>query len=83
MARQPGTPPLNLSDRQYKLWGNFMAYMLTPPSRAIFIVSVVFALIAVLVQFFHAQIPMAMGHAFVTLLIAYILLLVGNLVHGL
>jgi small-conductance mechanosensitive channel len=58
-------------------------YWLTPPSRAIFIISVLLAIIALLVQYFHAAIPMVSGHAFETLLIAFLLLLAGNLFRGL
>ena len=57
--------------------------MLTPPSRPIFILSVVLAVIALLVQYFQAKIPMASGHAFETLLIGYVLLFVGNVFRGL
>jgi hypothetical protein len=60
-----------------------MAYWLTPPSRAIFIIAVVPAVLALLVQYFHAAIPIVAGHAFETLVIAFVVLLAGNLFRGL
>ena len=44
--------------------------LLTPPSRATFIIAIVLA---------SARIPMASGHAFETLLLAFIVLVAGNL----
>ena len=58
-------------------------YWLSPPSRAVFIISVLLAILALLVQYFHAAIPMIASHAFETLLIAFLLLLAGNLFRGL
>ena len=52
---------------------------LTPPSRAPFIIAMVLAIIALLVQYASAKIPMATGHAFETLLLAFLVLLAGNL----
>jgi hypothetical protein len=52
---------------------------LTPPSRATFIIAMVLAIIALLVQYASAKIPMATGHAFETLLLAFLVLLAGNL----
>jgi len=59
-----------------------MAYWLTPPSRAAFIIAVALAIIALLVQYAHAAIPMASGHAFETMLLAFLVLLAGNLLRG-
>jgi hypothetical protein len=56
--------------------------LLTPPSRARFIIAIV-AVIALLVQYANARIPMASGHAFETLLLGFIVLLAGNLLHDL
>jgi hypothetical protein len=53
--------------------------LLTPPSRATFIIAIVLAIIALLVQYASARIPMASGHAFDTLLLAFIVLVAGNL----
>ena len=53
--------------------------LLTPPSRATFIIAIVLAIIALLVQYASARIPMASGHAFETLLLAFIVLVAGNL----
>jgi hypothetical protein len=60
-----------------------MAYLLTPPSRASFIIAIVLAIIALLVQYANARIPMASGHAFETLLLGFIVLLVANLLNDL
>jgi hypothetical protein len=61
-----------------------MAYFwLTPPSRAIFILSVFLALLALLVKYAHAAIPVVSNYTFETLLVAFLLLLAGNLYRGL
>ena len=52
---------------------------LTPPSQVTFIIATVLAIIALLVQYASAKIPMATGHAFETLLLAFLVLLAGNL----
>jgi len=51
----------------------------TPPSQVTFIIAMVLAIIALLVQYASAKIPMATGHAFETLLLAFLVLLAGNL----
>jgi hypothetical protein len=43
-----------------------MAYWLTPPSRAIFVLSVLLALLAVLVRYAHVAIPIVSAHSFET-----------------
>ena len=58
-----------------------MAYWLTPPSRAIFILSVLLAVLA-LVHYAHVAIPIVSAHSFETLLIGFLLLLAGNLFRG-
>ena len=58
-------------------------YRLTPPSRAIFILSVFLALLAILVRYAHVHIPVVSNYTFETLLIAFLLLLAGNLFRGL
>lgn len=57
-------------------------FWLTPPAKATFIVSVVLAIFALLVQYAHMAIPVVSGHGFETLLIAYLVLLAGNLFRG-
>ena len=60
-----------------------MAYFwLTPPSRAIFILSVCLALLALLVRYADVTIPVVSAYTFETLLIAFLLLLAGNLFRG-
>lgn len=60
-----------------------MAYFwLTPPSRAVFVLSVFLALLALLVRYAHVAIPMVSSYTFETLLVAFLLLLAGNLFRG-
>ncbi len=60
-----------------------MAYFwLTPPSRAVFVLSVFLALLALLVRYAHVAIPVVSTYPFETLLIAFLLLLAGNLFRG-
>ncbi|MEG6510143.1 hypothetical protein V6C03_14325 [Methyloligella sp. 2.7D] len=55
---------------------------LTPPSSAVFIVSLVLAVCVLLVRYAGFGIPIVNSHLFETLLIAYLLLLVGVLFKG-
>lgn len=57
-------------------------YWLTPPSRAIFFLSVLLALLAMLVRYAHIAIPVVSQYTFETLLVAFLLLLAGNLFKG-
>jgi hypothetical protein len=57
-------------------------FWLTPPAMATVIISVVLAILALLVQYAHAALPLVAGQGFETLLIAYLVLLVGNLFRG-
>jgi hypothetical protein len=59
-----------------------MAYWLTPPSRAVFVISVFLALLAILVRYAHVAIPVVSNYTFETLLTAFLLLLAGNLFRG-
>ena len=60
-----------------------MAYFwLTPPSRAVFILSVFLALLALLVRYAHVAIPVVSTYPFETLLAAFLLLLAGNIFRG-
>jgi hypothetical protein len=57
-----------------------MAYgWLTPPSRAVFVISVFLALLALLVRYAHVAVPVVSTYPFETLLVAFLLLLAGNL----
>ena len=58
-------------------------YWLTPPSRVIFILSVFLALLAILVRYAHLHIPVVSTYTFETLLLAFLMLLAGNLFRGL
>jgi hypothetical protein len=55
---------------------------LTPPSRTGFIISVFLAILALLVRYAHAAIPVVSNYTFETLLVAFLLLLAGNLFRG-
>jgi hypothetical protein len=54
---------------------------LTPPTTAVFMLSAILALLAIIGQFAH--IPFITEHAFWVAIAAYIILLVGNLFRGL
>jgi hypothetical protein len=58
-------------------------YWLTPPTRLTLIVSVALVILALLVRYAHVSIPVVSAHVFETLLIGYLVLLVGNLFRGL
>jgi hypothetical protein len=58
-------------------------YWLTPPTRLTFILSVVLVILALLVRYAHLSVPVVSAHVFETLLIGYLVLLVGNLFRGL
>ena len=59
-------------------------YWLTPPSRVTFILSVFLTLLAVLVRYAHVHILVVIStYPFETLLVAFLLLLAGNLFRGL
>ena len=57
-------------------------YWLTPPSRAVFFLSVLLAVLALLVRYAHVTIPWVSSHSFETLLIGFLVLLAGNLFKG-
>jgi len=58
-------------------------YWLTPPTRLTFILSVVLVILALLVRYAHLSVPVVSAQVFETLLIGYLVLLVGNLFRGL
>ena len=60
-----------------------MTYWLTSPTKLTFIVSAVLVILALLVRFGHVSIPLVSAHVFETLLVGYLVLLVGNLFRGL
>ena len=53
-------------------------YWLTPPSRAVFFISVLLAVL----RYAHFAIPVVSHYTFETLLVAFLLLLAGNLFRG-
>jgi hypothetical protein len=57
-------------------------YSLTPPTRAVFLISVFLALLTLLVRYAHVAIPVVSTYTFETLLVAFLLLLAGNLFRG-
>lgn len=59
-----------------------MAYRLSPPTQVVFIVSLVLAILALLARYTDVTIPVVSAHSFETLLLAFLLLLAGNLFRG-
>jgi hypothetical protein len=59
-----------------------MSFRLTPPRQITLLISVILAIVAVVLRFTHAEIPILGAHTFATLAIAYLVLLAGNLVEG-
>ncbi len=55
---------------------------LSAPTLPVFLVSIILAILAVLVAYAGIKIPVITGHAFLTLLIGYVVLLAGNLFKG-
>lgn len=55
---------------------------LSAPTLPVFLISVILAVLAALVVFAGVKIPLVSGHAFITMTIAYVLLLAGNLFRG-
>ena len=58
-------------------------HWLSPPTRLTLAVSLILVILALLVHYAHVLIPVVSAHVFETLLIGYIVLLVGNLFRGL
>lgn len=56
-----------------------MAYRLSPPTQVVFFISLLLAILALLAQYTTLSIPVVSGHTFETLVIAFLLLLAGNL----
>jgi len=61
---------------------HFMAYRLSPPTQVVFIVSLVLVILALLARYTDVTIPVVSAHSFETLLLAFLLLLAGNLFRG-
>ncbi|HEX5776901.1 MAG TPA: hypothetical protein VFX95_09510 [Caulobacteraceae bacterium] len=59
-----------------------MAYRLSPPTQVVFFLSLLLAVLALLAQYTAVTIPVVSGHTFETLLLAFLLLLAGNLFRG-
>jgi hypothetical protein len=59
-----------------------MAYRLSPPTQVVFFLSLLLAVLALLAQYAAVSIPVVSGHTFETLLLAFLLLLAGNLFRG-
>ncbi len=55
---------------------------LTPPSQVTFILAMLRAVLALLVRYASAAIPVVTGHSFETMLVAFLLLLAGVLFRG-
>jgi hypothetical protein len=58
-------------------------FVLTPPSFAIFLISLILAALALLVRYAHISVPIvSSSHAFDALAIAYVVLMAGVLIRG-
>lgn len=58
-------------------------FALTPPSLAIFVISLVLALVALLVRYAHVSVPIiSAAHVFDVLALAYVVLTAGVLFRG-
>lgn len=55
---------------------------LNSPSLLVFVISAILAAAVVATQFLGATIPFISEYAFITLLVAYTLLFLGNLIRG-
>ena len=58
-------------------------YWLTPPTQIVFFLSVLLAILALLVRYAHVAIPVVSDYTFETLLLAFLLLVAGNMFRGL
>lgn len=56
---------------------------LKAPGIITFVVSIILVVCAVVVRFFGAEIPMIAGHEFMTVLVAYLILVMGCLLRAL
>ena len=54
----------------------------TPPSHVTFFLAVLLTVFSLLVRYAHVDIPIVSGHSYETLLVAFLLLLAGNLFRG-
>ena len=59
-----------------------MPFRITPPAQLTLLLSVVLAIIALVFRFSGLELPEAINHPFGALLLAYLVLLAGNLVEG-
>jgi hypothetical protein len=62
-----------------------MPFRLTPPTQTTFLISLVLAILAVglmLLRHFGFELPVVGNHPFATLLVAYVVLLAGNVMEG-
>jgi len=55
---------------------------LTPPAQVTFILAVLLTVFSLLVHYANVAIPIVSGHSYETLLVAFLLLLAGNLFRG-
>jgi hypothetical protein len=55
---------------------------LTPPSQVTLFLAVLLTVFSLLVRYTNVEIPVVSGHSYETLLVAFLLLLAGNLFRG-
>ncbi len=59
-----------------------MRTWLTPPTYPIFLISIVLFILALFAHYGGVNVPVVSQHTWETLLIAYVVLLIGNLFRG-
>lgn len=55
---------------------------LTAPTAIVFFLSLLLAILALIAQYAGVNIPIIGGNTFVSLLVAYVILLLGNVIRG-
>jgi hypothetical protein len=59
-----------------------MPFRLTPPTQLTLLISVVLAILAAALHYTGTALPLLNGHHFALLLLAYLVLLAGNVIEG-
>jgi hypothetical protein len=64
------------------IWGDIMPFRITPPTQLTLLISVVLAILAAILHYANISLPLVDGHHFALLLLAYVVLLAGNVIEG-
>jgi len=68
--------------RSTSVLGDTMPFRLTPPTQLTFLISVVLAILAVILHYANISLPLVHTHYFALLLLAYLVLVAGNVLDG-